>query len=153
MSYLDLELWIASLRARGVKAAIPDGIHVNHMQRRATLREAFFDDGVSIGSLVMIGSAGDVNRLVRVTTVGGAGGSPHLSITFEDLHVVAALPKASVMLAVGDHRGPKRIIGEIEPGVPLTIAYTTQGVGESPPKFIYRESRWWWRIKQWFKGA
>lgn len=64
--------WIASLRVAGIKAAHPDDAWVDRERNTVMFVYPHFDDGVSIGDLIALGSpqwgsANSRHRIVRVT--------------------------------------------------------------------------------------
>jgi len=61
----DKSSWVESLRAKGVCAAHPDDGWVNREKREVVLQYPDFNDGITLGGVVALGSK-DQWRIVRI---------------------------------------------------------------------------------------
>jgi hypothetical protein len=75
--------WIADLRARGFAAAHPDDGWVNRQKNEVELVYPQFDDGVSVGSKIMLGYHFEKGCPVRVTEMKNFMGL--ITYTFEEI--------------------------------------------------------------------
>lgn len=65
----EIQAWINSLRAEGIKAAHPDDGHINLHDREVHFAYSYYNDDVKIGDKVVLGEPDGRQRLVRLIGV------------------------------------------------------------------------------------